>query len=98
MRDVNEAYDVLRDAEKRQAYDKLASGAAPDQPFQPPPGCDEGFEFRHTATPGDEAQFSEFFSSLFGNRTQRAARPDFRAARTDPNGRPAGRAKGGPCG
>jgi len=83
MRDVNEAYDVLRDAEKRQAYDKLASGAAPDGSFQPPPGWDEGFEFRRTATPGEEAQFSEFFSSLFGNRAQRAARPDFRARGED---------------
>ena len=45
MRDVNEAYDVLRDQEKRQAYDNLAAGVSPDGGFQPPPGWDEGFEF-----------------------------------------------------
>ena len=37
MRDVNEAYDVLRDQEKRQAYDNLAAGVSPDGGFQPPP-------------------------------------------------------------
>ena len=30
MRDVNEAYDVLRDQEKRQAYDNLAAGVSSD--------------------------------------------------------------------
>lgn len=29
MRDVNEAYDVLRDKEKREAYDNLAAGVSP---------------------------------------------------------------------
>ncbi|HYG43930.1 MAG TPA: DnaJ C-terminal domain-containing protein [Bordetella sp.] len=83
MRDVNEAYDVLRDAEKRQAYDKLASGASPDGEFHPPPGWDEGYQFHHAAAPGEEAQFSEFFSSLFGNRARQASRPNFRTRGED---------------
>ncbi|MBV7482609.1 DnaJ C-terminal domain-containing protein [Bordetella sp. BOR01] len=83
MRDINEAYDVLRDTEKRQAYDKLATGASPNGDFQPPPGWDEGFEFHHATAPGEEAQFSEFFSSLFGNRARHAPRQDFRARGED---------------
>ena len=35
MRDVNEAYDVLRDKEKREAYDNLAAGVSPGGGFQP---------------------------------------------------------------
>ncbi|WP_313388647.1 DnaJ domain-containing protein, partial [Achromobacter aegrifaciens] len=82
MRDVNEAYDVLRDKEKRQAYDNLAAGVSPEGSFQPPPGWDEGFEFHRGAAPGDEAQFSEFFSSLFGGRNRRGGaqqQQEFRA-------------------
>lgn len=73
MRDVNEAYDVLRDKEKRQAYDNLAAGVSPGGGFQPPPGWDEGFEFHRGPASGEEAQFSEFFSSLFGGRGRRGA-------------------------
>jgi len=83
MRDINEAYDVLRDKEKRQAYDNLAAGVSPGGGFQPPPGWDEGFEFRRAASPGEEAQFSEFFSSLFGGRARRAAGQEFRARGED---------------
>ena len=87
MRDVNEAYDVLRDKEKREAYDNLAAGVSPGGGFQPPPGWDEGFEFHRGAAPGDEAQFSEFFSSLFGGRGRRAAgqgaQQEFRARGDD---------------
>ena len=85
MRDVNEAYDVLRDAEKRQAYDNLAAGVSPGGGFQPPPGWDEGFEFHRGAAPGDEAQISEFFSSLFGGRGGRhgARQQEFRARGED---------------
>ena len=65
MRDLNEAYDVLRDKEKRAAYDQLAAGVSDDGSFQPPPGWDSGFEFRHDSANADEAQFSEFFSLFY---------------------------------
>jgi curved DNA-binding protein len=73
MRDINEAKDVLSDKEKRAAYDQLADrvarGGSPDGGFNPPPGWDEGFEFRRGPAqgPSDHADFSEFFSSIFGN-------------------------------
>jgi curved DNA-binding protein len=73
MRDVNEAKDVLSDKEKRAAYDQLADrvarGGSPDGGFNPPPGWDEGFEFRRGPAqgPADQADFSDFFSSIFGN-------------------------------
>jgi curved DNA-binding protein len=73
MRDINEAKDVLGDKEKRAAYDQLADrvarGGSPDGGFAPPPGWDEGFEFRRgpNAGPADHAEFSDFFSSIFGH-------------------------------
>lgn len=82
MRDINEANDVLRDKEKRAAYDALLDrvqrgggtrGAGGD--FQPPPGWDEGFEFYRSPGegPADHAAFSEFFSSVFGKGEHRGA-------------------------
>ena len=85
MRDINEANDVLRDKEKRAAYDALAARVAAGGSasgsgaggggFQPPPGWDEGFEFRRGpgAGPADHADFSEFFSSMFGASERRGA-------------------------
>jgi len=79
MRDINEANDVLRDTEKRAAYDALADrvarGGSPHGDFQPPPDWDTGFEFHRGpgAGPADHADFSEFFSSLFGAAERRGA-------------------------
>jgi curved DNA-binding protein len=90
MRDINEAKDVLGDKEKRAAYDALAErvarGGSPDGHFQPPPGWDEGFEFHRGPNqgPADHADFSEFFSSLFGEAERRgAARRNYRARGED---------------
>ncbi len=98
MRDINEAYDVLRDKEKRAAYDALAdqvarggtrsAGSGPDAGggFQPPPGWDQGFEFHRAPGqgPADHAEFSDFFSSIFGAGEHRgAARQDVRARGED---------------
>ena len=87
MRDLNEAYEVLRDKDKRAAYDALAErmarGPQPGagaQGFSPPPGWDQGFAFHRGGAggdgagrggPADDADFSEFFSSLFGAAQRR---------------------------
>ncbi|CAN5496883.1 DnaJ C-terminal domain-containing protein [soil metagenome] len=90
MRDINEANDVLRDKEKRAAYDALADrvarGGSPQGDFQPPPGWDEGFEFHRGPSqgPADEADFSDFFSSMFGASARRSAqRQNYRARGED---------------
>lgn len=90
MRDINEANDVLRDKEKRAAYDQLvdhvARGGSPDGQFRPPPNWDEGFEFHHGPRqgPADQAEFSEFFSSMFDAAERRDAyRKSFRARGED---------------
>lgn len=61
---INEANEVLRDKEKRRAYDQVrAGGYRGGEQFRPPPGFGQGFDFGDGAGEGD---FSDFFESLFG--------------------------------
>ena len=78
MQELNEAHEVLRDPEKRAAYDRVGQGARNGQEFQPPPGWDSGFEFsggpQASGAFGDEADHSAFFEALFGAARRGGAR------------------------
>ena len=98
MQELNEAWEVLQDPEKRAAYDQLGQRWQGGADFKPPPDWNAGFEFSGAPAGwdggggggGGDADHSAFFESLFGaarrgsaGRARRPADGDFVARGND---------------